>query len=287
MHVNELLLPQISLAKKFLFSFFCLSVMAVAEAGPITAPSELQAGDTFRLIFVTSGTINATSSDISVYDRFVNQQAGGATYNGSRIHFTSIASIATTATSPPTVNAIDHINAGGNSRAIAGVFMVDGTKVATNSGAATSGLFSGGVLSSPNQGIDGTVYSGVNVWTGTAGNGLAYNTALFGRYGLGSTNDGRLLSATNPPAYFSSPVAEVGYLETTDPSGYSWICKGGISGVQATTSEFQMYAISDVLTIPSARIVPEPSSLIGLSLGSLILALHQRGRRRLSSSLAK
>ena len=76
MHVNELLLPQISLAKKFLFSFFCLSVMAVAEAGPITAPSELQAGDTFRLIFVTSGTINATSSDISVYDRFVNQQAG-------------------------------------------------------------------------------------------------------------------------------------------------------------------------------------------------------------------
>ena len=129
MHVNELLLPQISLAKKFLFSFFCFSVMAVAEAGPITAPSELQAGDTFRLIFVTSGTINATSSDISVYDRFVNQQAGGATYNGSRIHFTSIASIATTATSPPTVNAIDHINAGGNSRAIAGVFMVDGTKL--------------------------------------------------------------------------------------------------------------------------------------------------------------
>jgi len=281
MTMNALLLPQIHLTKKLFFSFFCLSMMAVAEAGPIAAPIELKRGDTFRVIFVTSGKINAQSTNIADYDQFVNQQANGATYGGALIHFSAIASIATTATNPPSVNARDHINSGSNSQAIAGVFMVNGTKVATNSGTAANGLFSAAVLTDPNRGIDGTVYSGVNVWTGSSGNGLAYNTALFGYYGLGSTNDGRLLSAPNPAPYFPDPVAEVGYLGLTDPSGYGWLSKGGIPGVQATTSEFQMYAISNVLTV-----VPEPSSLIGCTLGTLILAVHHRFRRRSNGNVA-
>ena len=281
MTMNELLLPQMNLTKKLLFSFFCLSMMAVAEAGPIYAPIELKRGDTFRVIFVTSGKINSQSTNIADYDQFVNQQANGATYGGALVHFSAIASIATTATNPPLVNARDHINNGSNAQAIAGVFMADGTKVATNSGNATNGLFSGYVLTNPNQGIDGTVYSDVNVWTGTAGNGLTYQTALYGYYGLGSSNDGRLLSDPNPTPYFPSPVAEVGYLGTTNASSYSWLSKGGIPGVQATTSEFQMYAISDVLTV-----VPEPSSLIGFTLGTLILAVHHRFRRRSSGNVA-
>ncbi len=280
MIINERLLPQMNLTKKLLFSFFCLSMMAVAEAGPIYAPIELKRGDTFRVIFVTSGKINAQSTNIADYDQFVNQQANGATYGGALIHFSAIASIATTATNPPLVNARDHINSGSNSQAIAGVFMVDGTKVATNSGTATNGLFSGSILTNPNQGISGTVYSDVNVWTGTAGNGLTYQTAFYGYYGLGSSNDGRLLSDPNPTPYFPSPVAEVGYLGTTNASSYSWLSKGGIPGVQATTSEFQMYGISDVMTV-----VPEPSSLIGFTLGTLILAVHHRVRRRSSGNV--
>ena len=280
-HIDELRLLKTNLTSKLFFSFFCLTMMASAEAGPIFHPGDLKRGDTFRLIFVTSGKINAQSSNIADYDQFVNQQANGATYDGNLIHFTAIASTATTATSPPSVNAIDHINGGSNSQAIAGVFMVDGTKVATNSGTAANGLFSAAVLTDPNRGIDGTVYSGVNVWTGSAGNGLTYNTALFGYYGLGSTNDGRLLSAPDPAPYFPDPVAEVGYLGLTDPSGYGWLSKGGIPGVQATTSEFQMYAISNVLTV-----VPEPSSLIGCTLGTLILAVHHRFRRRSNGNVA-
>ena len=112
MTMNELLLPQMNLTKKLLFSFFCLSMMAVAEAGPIYAPIELKRGDTFRVIFVTSGKINAQSTNIADYDQFVNQQANGATYGGALVHFSAIASIATTATNPPLVNARDHINNG-------------------------------------------------------------------------------------------------------------------------------------------------------------------------------
>ena len=277
MCMNELRFGQINLTRAMLISCFCLSMLSVADAGSITAPSELKPGDAFRLIFVTSGKINATSNDIRDYDRFVNEQAQGATYGGATIHFTAIVSLTTTATNPPLVTAINHINFGGNSRPIAGVFMADGTIVATNSGRETNGLFSGHVLTNPNLGIDATVYNDVQIWTGSAGNCHAYRTTRYGYYGLGSTNDGRLLTDPNPTPYFSSPVAEVGYLGTTNATSYSWLSRGGIPGVQPTSLEFQMYAISDVLTV-----VPEPSSLIGVTLGSLILAAHHWVRCRQS-----
>ena len=46
-----------------------------ACAAPITVPAGLNPGDVYRLVFVTSGTIDATSSDITTYNDFVNAQA--------------------------------------------------------------------------------------------------------------------------------------------------------------------------------------------------------------------
>ena len=65
-----------------------------ATANPIviTTPTGLQGGDQFRIIFVTPGTTDAKSSDISTYDTFVNQQAGLVTYNGQAVHFSAIGS---------------------------------------------------------------------------------------------------------------------------------------------------------------------------------------------------
>jgi hypothetical protein len=64
----------------------CL-VGGTASAIPIslTTPAGLNPGDTFRFVFVTTGTIDAISSDIEVYNRFVNTQAAGATYGGSTV----------------------------------------------------------------------------------------------------------------------------------------------------------------------------------------------------------
>lgn len=59
----------------------CLLVLAITshlvatEAAVITQPSGLQPGDKYRLAFVTIGTIDATSSDIEVYNNFANAQA--------------------------------------------------------------------------------------------------------------------------------------------------------------------------------------------------------------------
>jgi hypothetical protein len=47
---------------------------AVASAS-IVVPAGLQPGDMYQLAFLTSGTIDATSPDISTYNNFVNAQA--------------------------------------------------------------------------------------------------------------------------------------------------------------------------------------------------------------------
>ena len=193
MRRNQLLFSRINLIKQLFFSFFCLSMVAVADAGTIVAPVGLLPGTQFRVIFVTAGKMNATSTNIQDYDNFVNAQAMNASYEGHKVHFSAIASLSSAPTGPAIANANSHINDGISSAA--GVYMVDGTKVADNTGIASGGLFSGTVMATPRQGIDGTVYNDVNIWTGSAGNGSAYNTTLFGLYGLGSLNRGIPLSS--------------------------------------------------------------------------------------------
>ncbi len=64
-----------------------------ASGGPIiSTPSGLNQGDQFRIVFVTTGTITAEARDITTYDNFVNDQAGGATYNGNTIIWQAIGS---------------------------------------------------------------------------------------------------------------------------------------------------------------------------------------------------
>ena len=46
-----------------------------AQAGSIQTPAGLVMGDKFRIVFVTPGTIQATSASMQTYDRFVNLQA--------------------------------------------------------------------------------------------------------------------------------------------------------------------------------------------------------------------
>jgi len=231
--------------------------VGLAQAGALVTPTGLVTGDHFRVIFVTPGTTDATSADIATYDAFVTAQASGATYNGVLVNWRAVGSTST-------VNAIDHIG----TAAISGVYLNDGTtKVASSADNATDGLWSsfGGLLAQPTKDLSGQSYSGVFVWTGTNGIGTVYNTVRGGNFGLGSTSNGN--------GYFPEVRTEVGIVPGT--TSHNWVEAGGITGVHPTTNTYQMYGISEVLTV-----VPEPSSLLCSGMGILVVALGRYSRKQ-------
>lgn len=231
----------------------------------IKEPKGLQGGDHFRIIFVTPGTTNAVSSDISTYDAFVNSQAAGATYNGQVIHWSAIGSTAT-------VDARDHIG-----QTNSGVYLADGTQIATSARQAPGGLWwADPLLAQPIQDLSGNQYTSGFVWTGTCGIGTQYATLVSGygvvKWGLGSN----VILTVNNTVY--DDLIEVGQLGSTPAlSGgdYAWISLGFSTGKKLNTNQYQMYGISDVLTV-----VPEPSTFLISSMGILIAGLVQRFPRR-------
>ncbi len=187
----------------------------------IDTPAGLSAGDTFRIVFVTDGFTDATSSDISDYNAFVTADAsteagGGAfTYNGVAVTWSVIGST-------PTTSAIDNVGETGSP-----VYLASGTLV-TGSDTA-SGLWSG-LLNSPiNQDLQGNGFAPAAIWTGTTTDGAS--------------------SLLNP---LSSPNAGLGF---TNQSGPGWV----MGGAFPSDNGFQLYGISQELIVPGA--VPEPSTL--------------------------
>jgi hypothetical protein len=65
----------------------CVGMPARGGGIPLHTPAGLKAGDTFRFAFVTHGTTSAGSWSIAFYNSFVNSHAGGATYDGSVVHW--------------------------------------------------------------------------------------------------------------------------------------------------------------------------------------------------------
>ena len=114
-----------------------------AEAGGIalSTPAGFSPGESFRFVFVTDGTTDATSANIAYYNNFVNAQAGGATYNGSVVSWVAIGSTST-------VNAIDNVG-----QTPTPVYLADGTLVTSST--TTSGLWSGTLQNSINEDLSG------------------------------------------------------------------------------------------------------------------------------------
>ena len=209
----------------------------MASAGlVISTPGGLNPGDHIRILFVTSDTTNATSTNISAYDTFVDTDANGATYNGSVISWQAIGS--TTA-----VSAINHIGTTGDA-----VYLVDGTKIASSDD--TSGLWSGSLLSAPNELLDGTSAGGVSVWDGTNADGSARTNLE-----LGSIN----------PRYGTSSFTNSQWV-------YDDIFAGSIN--------YRLYGISSDLVVPGATAVPEPSTALLAGLGGLAALAYSFARKR-------
>jgi hypothetical protein len=227
---------------RLLALMFALSPAMVAA---LVTPPDLNPGDAYRLVFVTSGTRSATSSNIGDYDTFVNAAANGA---GSILQPLGLTWLAIAST--PTVSAFDHIG---------GLFTVpvyrsDGVRV-------DNGNLWSGSLAAPifvdefDQELTG------DVWTGSKGNGLAASP-------LGGAE-----------TLVAVPISTFG---TNNVSTIGWI-QGGVN-FQTISLSISLYGISSSDLVVPAAAVPEPASFNGILLGGMALLLVKRYRGRVTCS---
>ncbi|MBX9623744.1 MAG: PEP-CTERM sorting domain-containing protein [Gemmataceae bacterium] len=196
-----------------------------ADAGLIT-PAGLSPGDTFTVVFVTSGFTEATSGSIGTYDGFVSSAAAAAgidTYNGSPVTWSALASTA------------DGTTAAGRLTTTSGIYLVNGTRVATSA----ADLFDGTIAAPVNVTETGAPIGDVLVWTGSNADGTAAEA-------LGDSDS----------TFGFSGVTNDAWLNFSDGSN---------------TLNGNFYAFSNPQTVPAAA-VPEPASLALAAVGAAGLA---------------
>jgi hypothetical protein len=156
-------IPYVLARTRYIAVGMLLLSTGISHAG-LSLPAGLSPGDKYRIAFVTSGTIDATSSDISVYNTFVNlaANAGGALTAPLGTSWTAIAST-------PTVDARD--NTGTNPLSIGvPVFSVDATSRIANNNA---DLWDGMLTQFINLDEAGVGRPNLEVWTGSQTTGVA------------------------------------------------------------------------------------------------------------------
>jgi hypothetical protein len=223
----------------------------VAQAA-ILFPS-LPPGSEYRLVFATSGSRDAISTNIADYNTFVQNAAQSSSvlntaltnagFNPLSISWTAIAS-----TSAVNARVNTATQATDTSRPI---YRLDGAQVATSYADLWDGTI--GVPISLDE--TGNTISSL-VWSGTLATGLT------GGGFLGTTN---------------TQGATVG---NSSFSNSQWIQ----SGRRPTSTTLSLYGISSVLTVPTPpppTTTPEPSSLLGfITLGGLMLGGAVRKARK-------
>lgn len=215
-----------------------------AKASSVYLPAGLGSGENYQLVFVTQGTHNGTSPDISIYNDFVNSQA-----NLSGSITASIGALWFAVVSTPSVDARD------NALISAPLFLLDGTQVATG----FMDLWDGTLMANINLTQFGAAppldlqFNLPLVWTGTmkSGEGATDNQQLGG----------------------SQASYVVGRTDMPLNSG-EWVR----TGATTPSREFAFYAISEVLTVPA---VPEPSTWAMMILGfaGVGFMAYRRSRR--------
>jgi hypothetical protein len=196
-----------------------------AKAGGLvlSTPTGLTPGEAFRFVFVTDGTTTATSTSISTYNTFVNNdasnQAGGGlvTYDGVTLTWSAIASTAST-------SAITNVGETG-----APLYMAANGGTLVTSSDTSSGLWSGSLINSINQDLNGNVNTVGSVWTGTLPSGAG--------------NPGNQLGTSDPTN------------GSTLHANAFWVDNFNLSA----SNDFFLFGVSQVLVAAS---VPEPSTLV-------------------------
>ena len=245
----------------------------------------LAPGTTFRLVLVTFGTTDATSSDIASYDSFVNtQNVNQITYNGATLSWQALG--LTAASSP--ISDSSRFSSQANSTLI---YNLNG-EVVSNTTAGTRFWRTSG-FNQHTAAINYTINGSGNLalsantwaWTGFDYNGQAST-------GRDYDSEGNQVGTVSATLGSSSPINNLVYDTEGNPSGSvastfypafgripatanGWASLGNDA---ALSTQFPMYAMSSLITVTSA--VPEPSTF-ALGSGLLVLTVAAfRDRRR-------
>ncbi len=139
------------------------AIVSTPAWAAVIAPAGLNPGDSFRLVFVTSTTTQATNTSIAYYDNFVTTRAVAAgldTYDGSGVSWHVLGSTAA-------VSALSRDPATGSSSPI---YKLNGVLIATSG----ADLWDGNIASplDINELMNTLVTA---AWTGTDSNGVTNN----------------------------------------------------------------------------------------------------------------
>ncbi|MHB0960151.1 MAG: PEP-CTERM sorting domain-containing protein [Pirellulaceae bacterium] len=241
--------------RRTLIAASCMLVLALAGRAnaEMYVPAGLQAGDQYRLIFVTSGSITGSSADPAVYDSFLATQVANTMLGGYDYGWQAVLS---TAGGGRVAKNIINDPAGVNN--FVGIYNSVGLKVADNG----ADMLDGTLDSAVQYDQHGTSVATGYVWTGSLSNGEAANN-----YEVGSAQ------------YVGAPAATIiGAAAATDTS---WIQVGALQRNVTYFSPnlelpFRVYGMSDVLTV-----VPEPATFVMWSLfaGVAGLVFWRKGRK--------
>jgi len=214
-------------------------VASSARATVITLPPGVSPGDSYRLAFRTSGAINATSTNIAVYNNFVSAVASAVPELASLgVGWKAIAS--TASVDARTNTGTDPTSAGNTGVPI---FLLNGVKIADHYDDLWDGTLDVGIGLTELE-----VSTGGFVWTGTRQDGTAFGGLELGG---GSFSSGRVGLAGN--------------------TGASWVS----NSTNPRLGPLAFYAISDVIATVA---VPEPTTLYLIGIG-IAAAVALRSRR--------
>jgi hypothetical protein len=210
-----------------MLSVGALSISGTASATLIDSIAALNDGDQYRVLFVTSTTRDATSSDISVYNSFVNDAAQAGTVTGGLgLTWTAIASA-------PSINARQNTGVDNDVNPVT-FFNADGDVVASSGSDLWDGVLNG-ILAFDESGL---LRVG-EVWTGTFSTGLSVGESV-----LGSRSNIRAL-------YGSNGLVNMRWIEDMHDS---W------------TVDKYLFGMSEQASFVAVQ-VPSPGTAILLSLG--------------------
>jgi hypothetical protein len=157
--------------RTILFSAVMTFALAASVSADVTTiPPGVNPGDTYRLVFVTDGTTDATSYDIATYNAWGTSQA------------TNVAELAALSNTWAVIASSTNVQARNNISAVpgvdepsAGIFLLDGTKIADS----YTDLWDGFIAAPININQNGSaVGAPVQVWTGTQSSGFGTSKRL-------------------------------------------------------------------------------------------------------------
>jgi len=264
-----------------------LGISGAAKAA-ILLPS-LPTGSQYRLLFLTSGTTDATSSDINTYNTFVNNAAQSSTALNTALTaagFTPSAinwkAIATTTTTDANVNAsLQGTDPAFPLYRLDGVPIIDPTSVpntVTYPGNLNKLFFNrNNFVFDPGTNTGLTyLFSALNV--NENGSNQTSNSCNLGSFSncvwTGFNSNGTALVPLGGSSVSSGNYNSAG--NNGDSNWYNYL-------VLDSTNQFPLMGISSVLTVPAPAPVttPEPSTLLGfITLGGLMLGGAVRKARK-------